>query len=164
MYPDIYFYMNYSLKQIHLQVIKDFPMLHLVISLTKQPLHSSLCVCICLSKPTAPPPNLWTYLTNPLKADQESIKCVSLDDARLPLGSTYSWSKFCTPNCPTTASNYQLSHLRSGQNSNSDLRGGRQKCYHSVTMAPAIGRNYSTESILLKKVILVPRHLKHWTV
>ena len=34
--------------------------------------------------------------------------------------STYSWSRFCTLNCRPTASNYQLSHLRSGQDSNSD--------------------------------------------
>ena len=28
--------------------------------------------------------------------------------------STYSWSRFCTVNCRPMASNYQLSHLRSG--------------------------------------------------
>ena len=30
------------------------------------------------------------------------------------------------------ASNYQLSHLRLGRDSNSDLRGGRRECYHSA--------------------------------
>ena len=38
--------------------------------------------------------------------------------------STYSWSIFCTVNCRPTASNYQLSNLRSGQEPNPDLRGG----------------------------------------
>ena len=28
--------------------------------------------------------------------------------------STYSWSRFCTLNCHTLVSNYQLSHIRSG--------------------------------------------------
>ena len=52
--------------------------------------------------------------------------------------STYSWSRFCTVNCQPTASNYQLFHLRLGQESNSDLRGGRRECYHSATVAPLI--------------------------
>ena len=43
--------------------------------------------------------------------------------------STYSWSRFCTVNYRPMASNYQLSHLRSG--------GGRRECYHSATMAPS---------------------------
>ena len=43
---------------------------------------------------------------------------------------------FCTVNCRPTASNYQLSRLNSGQDSNSDLRGGRRGCYHSATVAP----------------------------
>ena len=34
--------------------------------------------------------------------------------------------------------NYQVSHLRSGWDSNSDLRGGRRECYHSATVAPYI--------------------------
>ena len=50
--------------------------------------------------------------------------------------STYSWSRFCTVNCQPMASIYQLSHLRSGWESNSDLRGGRRECYHSATVAP----------------------------
>ena len=50
--------------------------------------------------------------------------------------STYSWSRFCTINCRLTASNYQLSHLRSGWELNPDLRGGRRECYPSATMAP----------------------------
>ena len=50
--------------------------------------------------------------------------------------STYSWSRFCTVNCRPTASNYQLSHLRSGRELNPDLRGGRRECYPSATMAP----------------------------
>ena len=50
--------------------------------------------------------------------------------------STYSWSRFCTVNCRPTASNYQLSHLRSGRDSNSDLRGGRRVSYHCTTTGP----------------------------
>ena len=42
--------------------------------------------------------------------------------------STYSSLGFCTVNCRPTASNYQ--------ESNPGLRGGRQECYHSATMAP----------------------------
>ena len=49
--------------------------------------------------------------------------------------STYSWLRFCTVNCRPTASNYQLSHLRPCQELNPSLRGGRQECYHSATMA-----------------------------
>ena len=40
--------------------------------------------------------------------------------------STYSWSKFCTVNHWPMASNYQLHHLSSGQDSNSSLRDGRR--------------------------------------
>ena len=43
--------------------------------------------------------------------------------------STYSWSRFCAINCRPTASNYQLSHLRSDQEPNPDFRGGRRECY-----------------------------------
>ena len=50
--------------------------------------------------------------------------------------STYSSSGFCTVNCRPTASNYHLSHLRPCQESNPGLRGGRQECYHSTTVAP----------------------------
>ena len=40
------------------------------------------------------------------------------------------WSfTLCTVNCRPTASNYQLSHLRSGRSPNPDLRGRRQECY-----------------------------------
>ena len=39
--------------------------------------------------------------------------------------STYSSLGFCTVNCRPTASNYQLSHLRSGREPNPGLRGGR---------------------------------------
>ena len=42
----------------------------------------------------------------------------------------YSWSRFWTVNHRETASNYQLSRLRSGQDWNSNLRGGRRVCYH----------------------------------
>ena len=58
--------------------------------------------------------------------------------------STYSWSRFCTVNCQPMASNYLLCHLRSGQDSNSDLRGGRRECYHCATMAP----HFMHESLL----------------
>ena len=50
--------------------------------------------------------------------------------------STYSSLGFCTVNCRPTASNYQLSHLRSCWGSNLGLRGGRRECYHSATVAP----------------------------
>ena len=40
--------------------------------------------------------------------------------------STHSWSRFCTLNCRPMASNYQLSHLRSGREPNPNLRGGRR--------------------------------------
>ena len=49
--------------------------------------------------------------------------------------STYSWSRLCTVNCRPMASNYQLSHLRSGQDSNSNLRGGRREFCHSAIVA-----------------------------
>ena len=52
------------------------------------------------------------------------------------VGHTVGTYRFCTVNCRPTASNYQLSHLRSGQDTNSDLRGGRQECYHSANVAP----------------------------
>ena len=55
--------------------------------------------------------------------------------------STFSSSGFCIVNCWPTASNYQLSHLRPCQESNPSLRGGRQECYHSATVAPC----YSSE-------------------
>ena len=45
-------------------------------------------------------------------------------------------SIFCTVNCRPSAGNYQLSHMRSGQDSNSDLSGGRRVSYHCVTMTP----------------------------
>ena len=45
---------------------------------------------------------------------------------------TYSGSRFCTVNCQPAASNYQLSHLRPGQEPNPSLRGGRRECYHSA--------------------------------
>ena len=51
--------------------------------------------------------------------------------------STYSLLGFCTVNCQPTASNYQLSHLRTCRESNPGLRGGRRECYHSPTMAPS---------------------------
>ena len=50
--------------------------------------------------------------------------------------STCSSLGFCTVNCRPTASNYQLSHLRLLRGSNPGLRGGRQECYHSATVAP----------------------------
>ena len=50
--------------------------------------------------------------------------------------STYSLLGFCTVNCRPTARNYQLSHMRPCRESNPGLRGGRQECYHSATVAP----------------------------
>ena len=49
---------------------------------------------------------------------------------------TYSSLGLCTVNCRPTASNYQLSHLRSGQELNPNLRVGRRECYHCTTVAP----------------------------
>ena len=50
--------------------------------------------------------------------------------------STYSLLGLCTVNWGPTATNYQLSHLRRCQESNTSLRGGRRECYHSATVAP----------------------------
>ena len=51
--------------------------------------------------------------------------------------STYSWCQgFGSVNCQQTASSYQLFHSRSSQDSNSNLRSGRQECYHSAALAP----------------------------
>ena len=55
--------------------------------------------------------------------------------------STYSSLGFCTVNCRPTASNYQLSHLGSCRKSHPSLRGGRQECYHSATVAPTTKSN-----------------------
>ena len=52
--------------------------------------------------------------------------------------STYRSSGFCTVNCRPMASNYQLSHLRSGREPNPDLRGGKRECYHSTTVPPPL--------------------------
>ena len=48
--------------------------------------------------------------------------------------SIYNWSRSFTVNCCPPASNYQLSHMRSGPYSTSNLRGGRRVCYHCTTM------------------------------
>ena len=45
-----------------------------------------------------------------------------------------SWSRFCTVNCQPLVSNCQLSHMISGQDLNSDVRGGRLVCYHCCTV------------------------------
>ena len=50
--------------------------------------------------------------------------------------STHSWSRFCTLNYRPTVSNYQLPHLRPCREPNPGLRGRRQECYHSATVAP----------------------------
>ena len=50
--------------------------------------------------------------------------------------STYSSLGFCTVNCQLMASNYQLSHFGLCREPNPSLRGGRQECYHSTTVAP----------------------------
>ena len=64
--------------------------------------------------------------------------------------STYTYSSlgFCTVNCRPTASKYQLSHLRPCRESNPGLRGGRQECYHSATMAP-LNNNSNNNNITL---------------
>ena len=61
----------------------------------------------------------------------------------------FSWSRFCTVNCRPMASSYQLSHLRSGRDSNSDLSGGRHECYHSATMAP--NSDYAMKTLNLER-------------
>ena len=50
--------------------------------------------------------------------------------------SIYSSLGFWTVNCQSTASNYQLSHLRPCRELNPGLRGGRRECYQSATVAP----------------------------
>ena len=62
--------------------------------------------------------------------------------------STYSRSRFCTVNCQPTASTYQLSHLRSGQEPNPDLRGGRRERYHSATVAPGVWARWAQRKLL----------------
>ena len=54
--------------------------------------------------------------------------------------STYSSLGFCTVNCRPTASNYQLSHLRTCGDRTPALRGGRRECYHSATVAPNLNK------------------------
>ena len=44
-------------------------------------------------------------------------------------------SRVCTVNCQPTACDSKLSHLRSGRDSNSDLRGGRRMCYQCAIVA-----------------------------
>ena len=58
---------------------------------------------------------------------------------RVEVTCTYCWSRFHTVNCGPTVNNYQFSHLRSGQDSNSDLGGGRLMCYHWSPVAPSMG-------------------------
>ena len=53
---------------------------------------------------------------------------------------------FCTVNCRPTASNYHLSHLRPCRESNPGLRGGRQECYHSATVAPEVQLETANEN------------------
>ena len=52
--------------------------------------------------------------------------------------SAYSWSRFCTVIHGPMAGNYQLSHLRSGRDSNSRLRAGRWVCYHCTSVTPCV--------------------------
>ena len=66
--------------------------------------------------------------------------------------STYSSLGLCTVNCRPTASNYQLSHLRPSRGSNPGLRGGRQECYHSTTVAPLT--NIDVVSIIGQKLCM----------
>ena len=68
--------------------------------------------------------------------------------------STYSSSGFCTVNCRPTASNYQLSHLRLCREPNPGLRGGRQECYHSATVAPRKVKGYIQLCIICIHMIL----------
>ena len=50
--------------------------------------------------------------------------------------STYSWSRFYTVNRWLTEKNTSFLTMRSGEDSNSDLRCGRLVCYHCLTVAP----------------------------
>ena len=77
--------------------------------------------------------------------------------------STYRWSRFCTVNCRPTASNYRLSRLRSGQDSNSKLRGGRRECYHSYTVTGTLtNTSPTTQFICQYKSRLCNYHENVW--
>ena len=68
--------------------------------------------------------------------------------------STYIWSRFCTVNCPPTASNYQLSHLRYILEPNPASEVGGE-CYHSATVAP-----YILLIVLLSKTVKIYNKFK----
>ena len=65
----------------------------------------------------------------------------------------HSWSKFCTVKCRQMASNYQLSHLRWGQEPNPGLRGGRGECYYSAAVAPLYRKCENKFQVDLRKIL-----------
>ena len=81
---------------------------------------------------------LFQYLFGVLRRFQHCTGHITTGSWKAEETSTYSWTWFCTVNFWPTASNYQLSHLRSGREPNPNLRGRRGECYHSATMAPVL--------------------------
>ena len=76
--------------------------------------------------------------------------------------STYSSSGFCAVNCRPMASNYQLSHLRSSQEPNPSLRGGRRECCHSATVASKAGLGqYDVDSLFERVHVDILRPFTH---
>ena len=73
-------------------------------------------------------------------------------------------SRFCTVNCRPTASNYQLPHLKSGREPNPDLRGGRQECYHSATVAPTMKVGSESQHYFSPPGSLVNRSFPVWNM
>ena len=69
--------------------------------------------------------------------------------------STYSCSRFCTVNCRSMANSYQLSHIRSGHDLNSDLRGGRRVCYHWFPLWPPLVVKNSTAYVGSQAIIRI---------
>ena len=59
---------------------------------------------------------------------------------------------YCKLPTDEKASNYQLSHSRSGRELNSDLRGGRRECYHSATVSPSNEYKYFEVFTLFEQI------------
>ena len=77
---------------------------------------------------------------------------------------TYNWSRFRIVNCRPIASNYQLSHLRMGWDSNFDFRGGKQECYNSVTVAPiSTSKSFFDLDLFFYLFIWDLHHFQHCT-
>ena len=67
--------------------------------------------------------------------------------------STYSSSGLCTVNCRPTASNCQLSHLRSGREPKPRSQRWEARCYHSATMAPSHAINQSSNIMKFSRTL-----------